>query len=252
MGIYRGAGGTGDATTDIEVSILAALSVSAQTAANQASTSASNATTQASNASTSATSAATSASSASTSAGIATTQASTASASATSANTSATNAANSATLAASFTPSQTGNAGKFLTTNGTATNWNSTPLAITNGGTNATTAAAALVSLGVQTSATGSEIVSSGTTGQRDGSPAAGYFRFNTTNVQFEGYNGTAWAGVGGASGGGGNPIMYENDSVVSVNYTMTAGKNASSTGPLTINSGIAVTVPSGSTWVIL
>ena len=126
---------------------------------------------------------------------------------------------------------------------------NVTPIA--NGGTNAVTAAAALVSLGVQTGALGAEIIPAGTTADRPAA-AAGYFRFNTTNVQFEGYNGTAWAGVGGASGGGGNPIMYENDSVVSVSYTMTSGKNASSTGPLVINAGIAVTVPSGSVWVIL
>lgn len=125
-------------------------------------------------------------------------------------------------------------------------------LPIANGGTASTTAASALVALGVQTSATGSDIISAGTTAERDVTPSAGYFRFNTSNVQFEGYNGTAWAGVGGASGGGGNPIMYENNAIVSVSYTMTTGNNASSTGPLTINAGIAVTVPSGSAWVIL
>ena len=103
-----------------------------------------------------------------------------------------------------------------------------------------------------QTGFTSSEVIPAGTTAQRDAAPAAGYFRFNTSNVQFEGYNGTAWSGVGGASGGGGNPSMYENDAIVSVSYTMTTGKNASSTGPLTINAGISVTVPSGSTWVIL
>jgi len=38
----------------------------------------------------------------------------------------------------------------------------------------------------------------------------------------------------------------------VTASYTITTGKNASSTGPLTINSGITVTVPTGSRWVIL
>jgi hypothetical protein len=125
-------------------------------------------------------------------------------------------------------------------------------LPIANGGTNSATSADALVSLGAQTSATGSEIISAGTTAQRDVAPQAGFFRFNTTNVQFEGYTGYAWSGVGGASGGGGNPIVYENDSVVTSSYTIQSGKNASSTGPLTINSGVSVTVPSGSRWIIL
>jgi hypothetical protein len=125
-------------------------------------------------------------------------------------------------------------------------------LTVARGGTNATTAADAVVSLGVRTGATGSEIIPTGTTAQRNGTPQAGFFRFNTTNVQFEGYTGTAWSGVGGASGGGGNPIVYENDSVVTASYTITTGKNASSTGPLTINSGITVTVPTGSRWVVL
>jgi hypothetical protein len=37
----------------------------------------------------------------------------------------------------------------------------------------------------------------------------------------------------------------------IAANYSITAGNNAMSAGPITINTGIAVTVPSGSTWVI-
>jgi len=38
-----------------------------------------------------------------------------------------------------------------------------------------------------------------GTTGQRPGSPAAGYFRYNSTTSQFEGYT-TSWGAIGGGS----------------------------------------------------
>jgi hypothetical protein len=40
----------------------------------------------------------------------------------------------------------------------------------------------------------------SGTTAQEPGTPSAGMLRFNTTTTQFEGYNGSAWASVGGAA----------------------------------------------------
>ena len=46
---------------------------------------------------------------------------------------------------------------------------------------------------------TGALSISKGTTGQRP-TPASGMFRFNTTTTEFEGYNGTAWASVGGAA----------------------------------------------------
>lgn len=46
---------------------------------------------------------------------------------------------------------------------------------------------------------TGALSISKGTTGQRP-TPASGMLRFNTTTVEFEGYNGTAWASVGGAA----------------------------------------------------
>lgn len=50
-----------------------------------------------------------------------------------------------------------------------------------------------------ETSATGSAVLPAGTTAQRDGSPNAGYIRFNSTDNTFEGYDGTEWGAIGGA-----------------------------------------------------
>jgi hypothetical protein len=100
-----------------------------------------------------------------------------------------------------------------------------------------------------KTSDTGSAIVPSGTTAQRDGSPANGYFRYNSDLDSFEGYVDGTWGGVGGAQAGG---VIYENSQTVTSNYTITAGKNGFSVGPITIDSGVAVTVPSGSVWTII
>jgi len=101
-------------------------------------------------------------------------------------------------------------------------------------------------------SSTGAVQVSAGTTAQRP-TGVAGKIRFNSTLSQFEGYNGTTWGTIGGgATGGGGNQVFYENSQIVTTSYTITSGKSASSTGPITINSGVTVTIPSGSRWVIL
>ena len=53
------------------------------------------------------------------------------------------------------------------------------------------------------TSATGSAEIPVGTEAQRDGTPAAGMFRFNSDTAQFEGYDGTQWGAIAGGSGGG-------------------------------------------------
>jgi hypothetical protein len=45
---------------------------------------------------------------------------------------------------------------------------------------------------------------------------------------------------------------FYEHHSVCSVNATISASYNAVTCGPITINSGISITVPSSSTWCIL
>ena len=57
---------------------------------------------------------------------------------------------------------------------------------------------------------------------------------------------------AGGATGGGTDDIFYENGQTVTANYTITTNKNAMSAGPITIDTGISVSVPTGSVWVIL
>ena len=61
------------------------------------------------------------------------------------------------------------------------------------------------------------------------------------------------WGQIGGgATGNGGDQIFVENGQTVTSSYQIPASKNASSVGPITINSGVSVTVPSASRWVIL
>lgn len=101
---------------------------------------------------------------------------------------------------------------------------------------------------------TSSLTIPSGTTAQRDGSPAVGMLRHNSTLNQFEGYNNGAWGAIGGgagATGGGTDEVFFESDTNVTTDYTITSGKNAHTVSPV-IDSGVTVTVPSGSLLVIL
>ena len=100
-------------------------------------------------------------------------------------------------------------------------------------------------------SATDAILLPNGTTGQRP-TGAAGYIRYNSTTGSFEGYT-TAWGSIGGgATGAGGDQIFYQNGQTVTTDYTITAGQNAGTFGPVSINSGITVTVPTGSTWSVV
>jgi hypothetical protein len=122
-----------------------------------------------------------------------------------------------------------GTAGYFLSSTGSAPQWSST-LGVANGGTGLNTVTAGRILFGNGTSALGNSanlfwdnsntrlgvgtnapavtfaissvdamLIPNGTTAQRP-TGAAGYLRFNSTTTQFEGYNGTAWASVGGAA----------------------------------------------------
>ena len=95
---------------------------------------------------------------------------------------------------------------------------------------------------------TGALTLPVGTEAQRP-TPVKGMFRFNDDSDAFEGYDGAAW----GAVGGGNTAVVgWENQITVSEDYTMTTGNNMVSAGPITIDTGYTVTVPTGSRWVVV
>ena len=72
------------------------------------------------------------------------------------------------------------------------------------------------------------------------------------TATSFAG-DGSSLTGIAaGATGGGNDDIFYENGQNVTTNYTITNGKNAMSAGPITIDSGVTVTVGAGETWTVI
>ena len=74
--------------------------------------------------------------------------------------------------------------------------------------------------------------------------------RFPSTLPAVDGSNLTGISA--GATGGGSDEIFYENGQNVTTDYTITNGKNAMSAGPITIDSGVTVTVGSGETLTIV
>lgn len=102
-------------------------------------------------------------------------------------------------------PSQTGNSGKFLTTNGSSASW------------------AVVDALPSQTNNSGKFLTT-------DGSSAS------WTTIQ-----------TGNTTSNGG----WEHTHTITTNYSITSGNNMITASPITVNSGVSVTVPSGSTWVL-
>jgi hypothetical protein len=253
MAIFRGAGGSGDATTDSNTQALAAINAaleaeasknaaaasasaaatsatsasdSASTATTQASLATSNgaaqvalATTQADNAATSATNSASSASTATTQAGIATTKASEAATSATNAATSATNAASSATSAS-------GSASTATTQAGIATTQASN--ASTSASAAATSAAdAATIYDNFDDRYLGQK--SSNPTVDNDGNTLiTGALYFNTTVPEMRVWSGTAWNFIGASGAAGvnsfntrfGDVTLTSSDVTTALSYT--------------------------------
>ena len=131
-------------------------------------------------------------------------------------------------------------------TTGTAANVTGT-VAIANGGTGQTTQTAAFDAL-APTTTKGDLIVDNGTNNIRLGVGLDTYVLTADSTAAA----GVKWAA---AAGGGSNITaqgLWENNANITSNYTIATGNNGMSAGPISVASGVTVTVPTGSSWAIV
>lgn len=102
-------------------------------------------------------------------------------------------------------PSQTGNTGKYLSTDGTAVAWST------------------VNALPTQTGQSG---------------------KFLTTDGSAPSWTTVETAGAGG--------VIPLNSTLITTSYTLPAGKNGFTVGPVSYGNGVSVTVPSGQRWIIV
>lgn len=89
-----------------------------------------------------------------------------------------------------------------------------------------------------------------GSTAERP-TPVNGMLRYNSDDAAFEGYADGAWGAIGGGGTEAGGAIVT-NLTTASESYTFPSGTNGMSVGPITISSGVTVTVASGQRWLVL
>jgi len=100
---------------------------------------------------------------------------------------------------------------------------------------------------------TGAAVINVGTTSERPATPQTGMIRYNSTISKYEGYAGAAWGQLGGgATGGGTDQVFIQNGQTVNTDYTIPTSNNAGTFGPVTVATGVTVTVPTGSVWSIV
>jgi hypothetical protein len=131
-------------------------------------------------------------------------------------------------------------------TTGTASNVTGT-VAIANGGTGQTSQTAAFDAL-APTTTKGDLIVDNGTNNVRLAVGIDTYVLTADSAVAA----GVKWAAPAGGSSNITAQGMWENNTTISSNYSITSGNNAMSAGPITVASGVVVTVPSGSRWTVV
>jgi hypothetical protein len=113
-----------------------------------------------------------------------------------------------------------------------------------------TTGSAASLSATLAVASGGTGLTATPTNGQIDIGNGSGFTRTTLT----AGSNITITNGVGSvtiASTGASAAPVAESYQTISSNYSVTAGSNAFSVGPVSVATGVAVTVPTGQVWLI-
>lgn len=90
------------------------------------------------------------------------------------------------------------------------------------------------------------------TTATRPAAPVEGRVVFDTDVDRFFVWRSGQWVAMSSAVGGGPDSVLTENDLTVTTDYAIPSGRSAMSTGPVTVNTGVTVTIPAGSVWVVL
>lgn len=70
--------------------------------------------------------------------------------------------------------------------------------------------------------------------------------------TQYTAASGTVTSPTSGATGGGTDSVFIQNGQTINYSYTVPAGLNAMSTGPIAISANATVTVSDGSVWAII
>lgn len=123
-------------------------------------------------------------------------------------------------------PSQTSQSGKYLTTDGTNTSWATAGTTISNDTSTATNVYPTFVNA---TSGSATTIYTS------------------NANLLYKPSTGEFQSNAVAASNG-----IFVNSATVTTSYSIPSGSNAGTFGPVSVNSSITVTVPSGSTWSVV
>ncbi len=95
----------------------------------------------------------------------------------------------------------------------------------------------------------GTTVIDNGPVIYANGVPGAPGEVLTSTGI---GITWSATSSTSGATGGGNDEIFYINSQTITENYTLPSLKNAMTAGPITINSGVNITISNNSNWVII